>query len=159
MKDYEIAVSILKANGWYFITVYKPYILNYWRHASSPITLQDATLQKQPKYAVEQLGLDWDANITINNAYLEIIKDQYQQIAANPVFYGKFSNSLPNYQTLPNPNNVGTEEIDGFIQFHPVDPSQVISFAPTNSCDHQWKTYTGLNETFTYCTICDVKKQ
>lgn len=25
-------------------------------------------------------------------------------------------------------------------------------------CDHQWKNYHGLNESFEYCTVCDVKK-
>jgi len=54
----------------------------------------------------------------------------------------------------------GTGAVNGYHFGHlvkvPNDKNE--RTAQTLGCTHQWATYTGLFETFEYCTICDSKK-
>jgi hypothetical protein len=57
----------------------------------------------------------------------------------------------PNYTiTLPDGLTLDKEKIDGLL-------ASFDSIKET-SCNHSWKTYTGLNTMFDYCEVCDAKK-
>ena len=49
----------------------------------------------------------------------------------------------------------GDDEITKKITLTPEEQKRL--FRDNDTCYHVWKEYVGLNETFTYCTICDKK--
>lgn len=48
----------------------------------------------------------------------------------------------------------GFKEQDEIMRFEGEAPVPL----PLKSCNHTWKTYTGLKEVFEYCQYCDRKK-
>lgn len=56
-------------------------------------------------------------------------------------------------EIMESPGVIKDEQMDFFKDTIPNDYKLT-----TNSCQHKWKSYQGLNESFDYCTICDVKK-
>lgn len=62
---------------------------------------------------------------------------------------------VPNNESLPELIPLRINELNDY--FREYDREADLN-RPTQTCNHTWKAYVGLNETFDYCSKCDEKK-
>lgn len=112
--------------------------------------------QEMIQEMVRQYGLTFghspsQSTVQIFDVFTNVWFDQIQamQSITIPV---PVSSEATSYKVYGRGN--GFKEQDEIMRFEGEAPTPI----PLKSCNHAWKTYTGLREVFEYCQHCDRKK-